>query len=277
MSDLKSKEKWTLESLLGMSGGYVLDFSNRTFQEFVREEIGRDIYDKKYVRGSGSKANMLRGFWEEEPNHVVARLLRSLVAYGHEWNLFKNDPPERLAAVEKIIARLESTETVADKEAIGELAGEADFEQVAQEIKAAIDQNRLELGLDRLHTLTTKLLRGVCAKRGLDTPKDKPLHSLIGEYVKLLKRHGQLETVMAERILKSSISTLEAFNDVRNDRSLAHDNPLLTYDESLLIFNHVVSLVRYVRQKEKAVERIESEAAAKVPADEGDFDDGIPF
>ena len=32
---------------------------------------------------------------------------------------------------------------------------------------------------------------------------------------------------------------MEAFNKVRNDESLAHDNPTLSYDESLLIFNHV--------------------------------------
>ena len=32
---------------------------------------------------------------------------------------------------------------------------------------------------------------------------------------------------MTMRILKSSISVLEAFNDVRNSQSLAHDNPVL--------------------------------------------------
>lgn len=44
---------------------------------------------------------------------------------------------------------------------------------------------------------------------------------------------------MTECILKSSISTLEAFNRVRNEQSFAHDNSILNYDESLLIFNHV--------------------------------------
>ena len=51
---------------------------------------------------------------------------------------------------------------------------------------------------------------------------------------------------MAGRILKSAISTMEAFNRVRNDQSLAHDNPVLTYSESLLIFNHVASVVRFI-------------------------------
>jgi len=34
MSDLTSVEKLKLEKIFEMGGGYVLDFSNRTFQEF---------------------------------------------------------------------------------------------------------------------------------------------------------------------------------------------------------------------------------------------------
>ena len=39
-----------------MGGGYVLDFSNRTFSEFIEESVRRDIYDARYDYGSGSKA-----------------------------------------------------------------------------------------------------------------------------------------------------------------------------------------------------------------------------
>ena len=48
MSDLTNIEKRKFERLLGMSSGYVLDFSNRTFDEFVTDTIGRSIYDSKY-------------------------------------------------------------------------------------------------------------------------------------------------------------------------------------------------------------------------------------
>ena len=40
---------------------------------------------------------------------------------------------------------------------------------------------------------------------------------------------------MTELNLKSSISVLEAFNDVRNNKSLAHDNPILNYAEESLL------------------------------------------
>ena len=47
------------------------------------------------------------------------------------------------------------------------------------------------------------------------------LHSIFGEYVKRLRDEGWVESEMGVRILKPSISVLEAFNDVRNNRSLA--------------------------------------------------------
>ena len=76
---------------------------------------------------------------------------------------------------------------------------------------------------------------------------------------------------MAARILKSSISTLEAFNDVRNNRSLAHDNPVLHYDEALLIFNHVASSIRFLRALESRIKRQPQQVGFT-----DDFDD-IPF
>jgi hypothetical protein len=59
---------------------------------------------------------------------------------------------------------------------------------------------------------------------------------------------------MAVRILESSISGLEAFNDVRNNRSLAHHNAILQYDEALLIFNHVASSIRFLRSLESRLQ-----------------------
>ena len=58
---------------------------------------------------------------------------------------------------------------------------------------------------------------------------------------------------MTERILKSSISVLDAFNDVRNNQSLADDNPVLNRNESLLIFNHVTSAIRFVWALEQSI------------------------
>lgn len=62
MSDLTMMEKRKLERALGMGSGYVPDFSNRTFEEFILESVGIEIYDEKYDYASGSKANRMRAF-----------------------------------------------------------------------------------------------------------------------------------------------------------------------------------------------------------------------
>ena len=51
---------------------------------------------------------------------------------------------------------------------------------------------------------------------------------------------------MSKRILKYSISFLEAFNDVRNYNSYAHDNELLKNEESHLILNNIIGLLKFI-------------------------------
>ena len=103
------------------------------------------------------------------------------------------------------------------------------------------------MGLDRLHTYTLKYIRILCEQHGISTERSKPLHSLIGEYIKALRQEGRIESVMTERILKSSISVMEAFSEVRNDQSYAHDNPILSYEESNLVLSHVISSLRFIQ------------------------------
>src|SRR6056297_3425408 len=89
MSDLNYKDKLLVEKLFGMSSGYVLDFSNHTFQEFIFQNISIDIYDSKYDYSSGSKANRLRAFFQKETNYKVAVIIDSLLDYWHTKAILK--------------------------------------------------------------------------------------------------------------------------------------------------------------------------------------------
>jgi phosphatidylserine/phosphatidylglycerophosphate/cardiolipin synthase-like enzyme len=85
MSDLSSLEKRILENFLGMKSGYVLDFSNRTFEEFIFENTGIN-YEEKYTYESSSKANRLRAFWNQESNYTVGKLIAALLEH---WRVQK--------------------------------------------------------------------------------------------------------------------------------------------------------------------------------------------
>src|SRR5882762_10735939 len=78
MASLTFGEKKKLEEYLGMQSGYVLDFSDRTFREFVHDSVEMDINDPN-VGGEGSTARRLRHFWSTQPDLVVGKLLKSLL------------------------------------------------------------------------------------------------------------------------------------------------------------------------------------------------------
>ncbi len=79
MSTVTHLEKRKLEELLGMSGGYVLDFTNRSFTDFFRDTVAINIDSPKYAKDSGSKANRLRAFWELESNSMAGKILEGLL------------------------------------------------------------------------------------------------------------------------------------------------------------------------------------------------------
>ena len=51
-----------LEDVFAMGGGYVLDFTNRTFAEFFKSEVGVNINDQRYCLEGASKGKRLRAF-----------------------------------------------------------------------------------------------------------------------------------------------------------------------------------------------------------------------
>lgn len=88
MAKLTFIERDCFEKLFEMSTGCVLDFSNRTFQEFVYEAISIDIYAKY----SGlSKAKILRAIMAEYDNVSVGKLLLELMRYMQAKDMIDDD------------------------------------------------------------------------------------------------------------------------------------------------------------------------------------------
>jgi hypothetical protein len=105
VSSLTHIEKQKLERELGMASGHVLNFSNRTFDEFFRVVIGVEIYDTRFDQASGSKANRMRAFWEIASDEQVASLLRGL---SESWDIYAEAPISDACRdlLRKVIGRL---------------------------------------------------------------------------------------------------------------------------------------------------------------------------
>lgn len=81
MSSLHTTDRVPFERLFDMSGGYVLDFTNDSFKQFVEEAVGKDIYSHKYASYGNSKAKRLRTFIALESDHIVGQLLERMLQY----------------------------------------------------------------------------------------------------------------------------------------------------------------------------------------------------
>ncbi|MBB5374490.1 hypothetical protein [Acidocella aromatica] len=113
MSSLTESEKRYLEAILGMGGGYVLNYADATFGAlFNRHKI--NIHGIKYQTYGTSKARKLRSFWEQEPDLLVAAVLAELLdAYEADCDI--NNKKKDTSLLEKskqIVQRLKGESKV---------------------------------------------------------------------------------------------------------------------------------------------------------------------
>ena len=188
MAKLDFVEKKKLEQFLLMEGGYVLDFTDRTFSEFFESVLGIDVYDKRYAYRTGSKANRMRGFWKADSNHSVGIVLDKMIDYAEGRGL---TPEQRIVrdGCRQIASRLLDGAPVALHEVIDSAAAVLKVEQIANEVKEAIDSNRLQEGIDRLHTMTTAYVAHLASDRGIEA-EGKSLDAVFGEYRKAIIAEG---------------------------------------------------------------------------------------
>ena len=253
MADISYAEKRILESFvdMGQGPGYVMNFSDRTFAEFIGDTTGLDINDEKYKVAGTSKGNRLRTFYRIEDNNIVGKLFRSL--YEYKLSEFKRLDREITSEFEefyKISERLLSGKIIDSIDAIQANNDDKDFHQLARLIKESIENNEPEAALDRLHVFLIKFLKELCKSHGVEFGKDEIVNSLFGKYIKAIRAKNLIKSNMGEKIIQFSFQVMDAFNDIRNNNSFAHDNPVLNYDESILIFSNVSATVRFIQAME---------------------------
>lgn len=238
-----------------------MDFSNKSFEEFIYDSIRVNIYDDKYIYSSGSKANRLRGFFSVEHSSKVGKLLSALLDYWHtkaianEYGFNFEKDEDIYKECLKIVRKLNEDVIIEEIDAIKEIEDDRNFSLLAKSIRESIDKNEPEVALDRLHTYVMKFIRQLCENHKIEIKKDESLNAIFGKYVKFIVTNEKIESQMTERILKYSIHVMEAFNDIRNNRSFAHDNQILNYSESVLIFNNVTNSIKFIETIEKTIEQ----------------------
>src|ERR1051325_4184555 len=81
-----------IDDLFGMGGGYVLDFSDRTFAEFFSDELDIDIDHPEFSVEGTSKAKRLRYFLRTSDSSTRVRVLKhygSTVVLNNEGSVLR--------------------------------------------------------------------------------------------------------------------------------------------------------------------------------------------
>lgn len=255
MADLKNRDIRKIDEIFDMKSGYVLDFSNRTFDEFFEDEFDLDIYDEEYAVYGTSKAKHLRAFIEVEDNQTVATVLKKLWDHRLRSKQYVSDQSEndRLKLVlNDVLERLDSNTTTLKTDALIRFKPDRTLNELIGSIERDIRADKALVALDRLHTYCIKMFTHILKHYGIYCQKNEALHARVGKYVKIKKHDGSLNE-MSVRIMRNSISIFEQFNHLRNNNTFAHDNELLDQYEARFIFDSISSFLRFIRSSERDV------------------------
>lgn len=114
IAPLKLLDVSIIEDVLEMGGGYVLDFSDKTFARFFEDEIGVFIDQEKYLKNGTSKANRLRTYLRSTTNEQRFTVLTSLWEYREytkDKGLYSELNPKTEARFLKLLESLKSNQS----------------------------------------------------------------------------------------------------------------------------------------------------------------------
>lgn len=251
MADLKPREKRLFEEVLGMESGYVLDFSNSTFARFVEEIINIDIYSGLGYENYCSKANKLRQIWQQENDYIVGELMGELLTYYEDSYRKRN---QELSSHEKrlvqelriVVKRMEGSATPL----FLPVKNEDTLKVLLADIYESLSKNKPTLVLDRLHTFAVKFLRDICIEYEIEVEdsqgKKYALHGLAGKLKKQYEKDEIVSSSFALTAIQNSISLFDRYNDIRNDKSYAHDNNILNEIEADFVVRAMANVLTFL-------------------------------
>jgi hypothetical protein len=232
---------------IGVSGGYLGDFSYRTHAEFY--PLFCDLEIDPYEHEGTTRERFMEILKSQTPRDQ-AKILRGVLerfpvgADGAPDT--RNEASKR--EIETIIARLEQNAPVTS------LSPSITSDAVVQAIVDAenlLATSGAASAVDRVHTALHGYLREACSRAAITFAKKDSIMRLM----KLLhQQHPSLslstDNEDAERILYSFGTIMDALNKMRNHASLAHPNPsLLDNADAILAINATRTILHYLDGK----------------------------
>lgn len=257
MANLKRSQIRAIEEAMAYPRGfgYVLDFSDRTMEEFFEDEFGVEIYAEENLANGSSKRKCLTTFLQRAEPHMALRVLRTL------WELREGlletlpnseeaqEAKSKTKSLQQVIESLQNEPSPLTTAGVEAFTQDRTLEELVADIERTLEANKPEVAIDHLHTYCMKKITHLLEIRNIQCIQDEPLHSRFGKYRKCLETEQNLHE-FTDRALKTFISLFESFNDLRNNHSLAHDNEILKPVEARFIFSSISSMLVMLRALE---------------------------
>lgn len=245
MSNLNATDILLIQKLIykkTKKKGYVWDFTDATFKDFVNSYTGLDIDDDKYSLEDGrSKMKRLKKFLEIEDDSSVILLLNGIKEYGKKRRLLCKTNIDEIESYIKKLKKLKKSITI-DK-SIFDNSKRVDL--LLLDINEKISKGQYELAIDRLHTLFKEYIEKICINVGIDI-NGKTLDSLYCSLLKYLHDNNVIKEQVTIDILSSANKVMKSFNYARNNRSFAHSNDIMDKSEADFLCNYIIDLFKFM-------------------------------
>lgn len=228
MAELDLKIKIRMEKLF-IEGGYVLDFTNNSFQDFVLKSVDEDIYDEKYSEFGDSKGNRLRGFWVNASINKIVKLSLDLLDY---WDSITNEKSENelesykicKTYLENLIDKKDDFIEVSFEKRLNEdiLSHKFIKEQIDKSYKK-IEENDYSGAITNSRTLIEQVLKELSNKLDMEIEYKGNLPKLYKEVSKKLNLEIKDNSLESEKkIVSGLITIIDGISTLRNEASDAH-------------------------------------------------------
>lgn len=240
-----------MNSYIGVSSGYLGNFSYKTHEEFYPYFCDINISPAAI---EGTTRERFLNILENSDAPTQAKILKGVIK-KYPVDYF----PEEVRQVRQkmaneigeLIRRLESGQAISSEQLI--ITNET-VERAIRDTKILLETNGATSSVDRIHTTLHGYLKEVCKQEGIALSDDENLTQV---FKKLKLNHPKLQTEGPrqsdiDQIISSFSNTLDKLNPIRNKASLSHPNEeLLEEDEAMFVVNSAQTVLNYLNRKFK--------------------------
>lgn len=247
MAGLKSSEiHWVVNSYIGVEGGYLGDFTNRSHREFYPGYCDLEI-DPETFSGTTTRERFIAVLTSCEP-HAQAAILRGLTKRFPSGS-------ERLRTAAAFKQLNELAQRCAESATVTLTTPAASSAVVAHALKdatALLETRGAVSAFDRVHTALHGYLKEACLRVPVEV---QPL-ATTSQILKLLRQKHPAFSDLGEqheslnKIMHGISAIIEGLSTQRNRASLAHANDhLLSPEDALLAINAAKTLIQFLDSK----------------------------